>query len=304
VTARPDRLTLALFAVMVLIGGTNFVGVRFSNAELPPYWGATLRFLPASALLLAATVVGRVPFPRGAALAGAALYGVLNFGLGYALTYYGLIDAPAGTGAVVLATVPLMTIVLVALHGLERFRLRGLVGGVIALSGIGLVFREQLSANVPLLSLLALLGNAFVIAESNIIAKRLPRMHPIATNAVGMLVGGSMLLALSLVLGESHALPRESETWLAVTYLVLAGSIGLFGLYLVVLKRWTASGASYGLVLAPLVAVALGAALRGEIVTPIFVLGGVVVGLGVYIGALSGASPGSRAGSGPTSPGR
>jgi len=99
----------------VLIGGSNFVAVRFSNAELPPYWGAALRFLPASMLLLAAMAIWRIPFPRGASLRGAAIYGALNFGLGYALTYYGLQDAPAGTGAVVLATVPLFTLVLVAL---------------------------------------------------------------------------------------------------------------------------------------------------------------------------------------------
>ncbi|PYN11118.1 MAG: hypothetical protein DME05_25205, partial [Candidatus Rokuibacteriota bacterium] len=126
--ARPDRLTLALFVGVVLIGGSNFVAVRFSNAELPPYWGAALRFLPASMLLLAAMAIWRIPFPRGASLRGAVIYGALNFGLGYALTYYGLQDAPAGTGAVVLATVPLFTLVLVALHGLEPFRARGLVG--------------------------------------------------------------------------------------------------------------------------------------------------------------------------------
>jgi len=276
--------------------------VRFSNAELPPFWGAALRFLPASLLLLAATAAWRIPFPRGASLGGAAIYGALNFGLGYALTYYGLQDAPAGTGAVVLATVPLFTLVLVAIHGLERFRVRGLVGGVIALAGIAVVFREQLSASVPLLSLLAILGNALVAAESGVIAKGLPRMHPIATNAVGMLVGAVLVLALSFAAGEAHALPHTATTWAVVAYLAVVGSIGLFGLFLVMLRRWTASASSYALVVMPLVAVALGALLRGETITPIFVVGGVLVALGVYVGALSGASliPGSRAVPGPT----
>jgi drug/metabolite transporter (DMT)-like permease len=284
----PDGPTLALFVIIVLIAGSNFVAVRFSNAELAPFWGAALRFVPASALLLAAMALWRIPMPRAAALRGAAIYGVLNFGLGYALTYYGLIDAPAGTGAVILATVPLFSVVLVALHGLEPFRTRGLVGGLIALVGIGLVFREQLSASVPLLSLLALLGNALVISEANVIAKRIPRMHPIATNAVGMVIGSAMLLALALALGEPRALPRATETLVALVYLSIVGSIGLFGLYLVMLRRWTASASSYVLVVAPLVAVALGGALRGEIVTPVFVLGGVIVAIGVYVGALSG----------------
>jgi len=274
--------------------------VRFSNAELPPYWGAALRFLPASALLLAAMVVWRIPFPRGASLRGAALYGALNFGLGYALTYYGLQDAPAGSAAVVLATVPLFTLGLVALHGLEPFRVRGLVGGAIALAGIALVFREQLSASVPLLSLLAILANALVAAEASVIAKGLPRMHPIATNAVGMLVGAVLVLALSFVVGEGHDLPHTTTTWIVVAYLSVIGSIGLFGLFLVMLRRWTASASSYALVVMPLVAVALGALLRGESITPIFLVGGALVAAGVYLGALSGsASRGPRAAADP-----
>jgi drug/metabolite transporter (DMT)-like permease len=237
----------------------------------------------------------RIPFPRGVSLRGAAVYGALNFGLGYALTYYGLQDAPAGTGAVVLATVPLFTLGLVALHGQERFRVRGLVGGIVALAGIVIVFREQLSASVPLLSLLAILANALVAAEAGVIAKGLPRMHPIATNAVGMLVGAVLVLALSFAAGETHDLPHTATTWAVVAYLCLVGSIGLFGLFLVMLRRWTASASSYALVVMPLVAVSLGAVLRGEMVSSIFLVGGVLVAIGVYVGALSGSVRGSPA---------
>ena len=264
--------------------------MRFSNAELPPYWGAAIRFLPASALLGLAMALWRVPVPHGASLRGAALYGALNFGAGYALGYYGLVDTPAGTAAVLLATVPIFTLALVALHGQERFRVRGLVGALIALAGIGLVFREQLSANVPLLSLLAMLGNALVAAESGVIAKGMPRMHPIATNAVGMFVGGALLLLLSLLVGEQRNLPQASETWAAVVYLCVVGSIGLFGLFLAMLRRWTASASSYALVAMPLVAIALGAVIRGETITPIFIVGGILVAIGVYTGALSGSA--------------
>jgi drug/metabolite transporter (DMT)-like permease len=39
----------------------------------------------------------------------------------------------------------------------------------------------------------------------------------------------------------------------------------------------------------PLVAIALGAVVRGEVITPVFIAGGVLVAVGVYIGALSGS---------------
>ena len=274
----------------MLIGGSNFVAVRYSNAELPPYWGAALRFLPAGVLFLAAMLLWRIPMPRGAALRGAALYGVLNFAASYALAYYGLVDAPAGTAAVIFATVPLFTLALVALQGQEPFRARGLVGALIALSGIALVFREQLSTDVPLPALLAILASAAVAAESGVMAKALPQMHPVATNAVGMLVGGVLLLALSLIAGEQQPLPRAPETWAALLYLCVVGSIALFALFLAMLRRWTASASSYSIVVMPLVAIALGAVLREEVITAVFLVGAVLVAIGVYVGALSGTA--------------
>ncbi|PYN11117.1 MAG: EamA family transporter, partial [Candidatus Rokuibacteriota bacterium] len=64
----------------------------------------------------------------------------------------------------------------------------------------------------------------------------LPRMHPVATNAVGMFVGALIVLALSFAVGESHELPHTSTAWIVVAYLCVVGSIGLFGLFLVMLR--------------------------------------------------------------------
>jgi drug/metabolite transporter (DMT)-like permease len=261
--------------------------VRFSNAELAPFWGAAIRFGPAAVLLFLSLAIWRVPFPRGAALTGAVIYGALNFGVGYAFAYYGLQRAPAGTGSVILATLPIFTFVLAVLHRIEPLRARPLVGALVALGGIAFVFVEQLSADVPPVNLLALVGNAAAGAEATVIAKRFPRTHPLATNAVGMAVGAALLLTLSLIAGERWALPVRPETQLTLLYLATVGAIGLFGLFLFVVGRWTASAATYALVVMPLVAIALGALTRGEAVSPFFLVGAAIVAVGVYIGALS-----------------
>ena len=46
--APPDRLALAAFLGAVVIGGSNFVAIRYSNRELDPLWGAGLRFAGAA----------------------------------------------------------------------------------------------------------------------------------------------------------------------------------------------------------------------------------------------------------------
>ena len=54
-------------------------------------------------------------------------------------------------------------------------------------------------------------------------------------NALGMTAGAAVLLAASVIAGESLALPQSTQTWLAIGYLVVIGSVVVFLLYLVVL---------------------------------------------------------------------
>lgn len=261
--------------------------MRYSNAELPPFWGASIRFFAASAIFAVVMLAARLRPPHGAALIGAIVFGAVNFGISYAFAYYGLQRVNAGTAAVIVATAPLFTLVLAVAHRIERFRVRPIIGAVIALAGISIVFRQELSADVPAIYLLAMLANAAALAEALVIAKRFPRTHPITTNAVGALVGAVLLLALSLVTGEQQALPSRSDAQVALLYLSTIGSIGLFGLSLYVVSRWTASATSYALVVAPLVAITLGAILRGEPISALLLVGALIVGAGVYIGAIS-----------------
>lgn len=284
---RPDAATLAAYAAMTLIAGSNFVAVRFSNQELPPFWGATLRFALACALFFVVMRFRSAPMPRGRALAGVAVYGALGFGAFYALMYWALVSVPAGLASVLVALVPLLTFFLAIAHGLETFRLRGLAGALIALAGIAVVFAEQLGGAAEIAALLAVIAAAVCAAESTVLVKLFPRVDPAATNAVGILAGLAFLAPLSLVAGESWTVPQRTETIVAVLYLVTIGSVGLFAMFLYVLRRWTATATSYLLVVSPLVTVAVAALLAGEQVTLQFALGGALVGVGVYVGALS-----------------
>jgi drug/metabolite transporter (DMT)-like permease len=275
---------------MTLIAGSNFVAVRFSNQELQPFWGATLRFAVACALFLCVMQWRHAALPRGRALAGVAIYGALNFGAFYALLYWALRTVPAGLASILIALVPLLTFFLAIAHGLERFRMRGLAGGMIAVAGIGVVFAEQLGGPVEVAALLACIAGAVCGAESAVVAKLYPRIDPAATNAVGMLTGLAILAPLSLVAGETWTLPARMDTILAVIYLITVGSVGLFALFLYVLRRWSATATSYLLVVSPLVTVAVASMLAGEQITLQFALGGVLVGAGVFVGALSESS--------------
>jgi drug/metabolite transporter (DMT)-like permease len=290
-SAEGDRVALAAFVVMSVLAGGNAVGVRFSNRELDPLWGAALRFALAAALLLVVMAALRLAIPRGRALTGAVLYGGLTFGAAFALAYYALVRVHAGFGQTLLALVPLATLLLAVAQRRERLRAGAVVGALIAVIGVAVMAEAPLRESLPLLSLLAGIGSAFCFAEGAILVRWFPPVHPVTINAVGMATGAALLALGSVLAGETIALPERGETWAAIAYLVGIGSVVVFVLYVVVLRYWSASRAAYQFVLIPVVTLALSARLDDEPVGPGLILGGLLVLVGVYVGALRRSEP-------------
>ncbi|HEV2711587.1 MAG TPA: DMT family transporter [Gaiellaceae bacterium] len=284
--ATEERTALAAFVATSVLAGGNAVAIRFSNRELDPFWGAFLRFALAASLLAALMAALRLTLPRGRALTGTVLYGALGFGAGFALAYYGLVRIHAGLGQTLLAVVPLATLFLAVLQRQERLRLGALLGGLIALAGIAVMSNATLDADVPILSLAAVLGSALCLSQAAVLVRRFPPVHPVTMNAVGMATGAVLLFGGALLAHDTLEVPRRAETWLAIGYLVPVGSVLVFVLYLVVLRYWEASRAAYEFVLIPLVTVALSTWLDDEPLGIALLLGGPLVLLGVYVGAL------------------
>lgn len=278
--------TLAAFGGAVVIGGANFVAVSFSNDDLDPMFGATIRFAAAATLFFLIAAIFRIPLPRGRAALGAAIYGTLGFGLAYGCLYFALVGLSAGTTSIITASVPLVTLVLAVAHKQERFTLNGIIGGVLAMAGIGLISAGEIGGDVRPIYLLSALIGVIAIAESTVVIKMFPRGHPVATNAVGMGAGTLLLAVASLLFREQWALPASTRTWLVLAWLIVAGSVGLFALFLFVVARWTASASVYALTLMPVVAVTLGILIADETLTLNVVGGGLLVVAAVYVGAL------------------
>lgn len=285
---------LAAFLGLVALGGSNAVAIRWGMGDLPPLWAATLRFGLAAALLALLAVARHARLPRGRELLGAAVFGVLTFGAGYALMYLALVDVPAGSAMIVFAIIPLLTLLLAVVHRLEILSLRGIVGAVIAVVGVAIAFGLGGSGSIPLLSLGLLLLSALLAAESSVLVKLIPPGDPIGANLVGMTIGTLILGGLSMLAGETPALPQRPEAWATVVYLAVVGSIGQFLVFLWLLSRWTASGTSYAVLLMPIWTMVAAALLLDEPIVPAAVGGGAIVILGTWLGAF-GPSPRARA---------
>lgn len=286
----PAAPVLLAFAVSVFLAGANAVAVRFTVGELDPFWGAALRFAAAGAIFAAIAFLRRVPLPRGQTLVGVFIYGLLNFGLSFALIYFAIRELTASFTMVVLALAPLLTFSFAVLHRLEPFRWRALLGALISLAGIALAFAGQAAGGAPLWAVLFMAGGAACFAEATVVLKLLPPVSPLSANALGMAAATLFLAVLSLAAGEEWVLPQQAPTWTAILYLAIFGSVLLFYLVVYVIQHWTATASSYIVILAPFITVPLGALLAGETITAELLLGAILVLAGAYVGALTGAT--------------
>jgi len=281
----PDSKTYTAFFLAMIIGGANFIAVSLSNRELPPFFGATLRFALATLLFFLIARAWRIPLARGRDAVGAVSYGFLSVGVTNSLLYYALVGLSAGTVAVIVATVPLFTLAIAVLFRQERISLNRVAGGILAI--IGIVILRGLGGDFVLSYFVAALFAAIAFAGSNVVAKAYPNVHPINMNVLGTAAGTLLLAISSLIVGEQWAFPHKSATLIAVGWLVIAGSVGLFQLWLFVIKRWTASATVYAITGMPVIAALLGFVILDQPITIGVIAGGIMVIAAVFVGAIA-----------------
>jgi drug/metabolite transporter (DMT)-like permease len=95
----------------------------------------------------------------------------------------------------------------------------------------------------------------------------LPKSRPL-TSGAAMMLGGGVLLVLSALTGEMHPFPHVSwrAAW-ALLYLIVGGSLLGFTAFVWLLGRMPATRVASQAYIKPLVAVALGYFVAGEVIT-------------------------------------
>jgi drug/metabolite transporter (DMT)-like permease len=282
----PDRRVLGAFAAFILVSGGASVAIRITYGEMPPFWAATSRFGLGALAFWGLIAMRGLSLPRGRALAGAVLFGALTVGMAFLLIGWGLVETPASVYQVLMALIPLATLFLSSVEGVEAVTRRGITGSVLAVGGIAVTVTGTGGAGISLPHITAILLAALLVAQGGVVIKKFPPDPPIVTNAIAMTTGTLILGTASIVRGEAWTIPTQADTWLAFIYLVVAVTIVAFLLYMFVLEEWTASGTSYGFVLVPLVTIVVASAVAGEPITAAFLAGTALVLAGVYVGAL------------------
>jgi drug/metabolite transporter (DMT)-like permease len=283
--SRGEAPAWAAFAACSAIWGSTFLVISIGNDALAPVWAATLRVGLAAVLLGAWTLLRGQSLPRGPALRAALGYGVAQFGVNLPLLYWGEKVVPSGVSAVVFATIPFSSALVARALGLERLTTGKILGAAIAFTGVAVLFSSTLHQHIRPAGFAAVFVGATAASVGTALLKRGPRQDPFAANAVGCAAGAVIAGLASVLLGEPHAIPSTLRAAWPLLYLTIGGSLGAYVTLSWLISRWSVSRTSYITVIVPVIALALGAAVRheplgaGSLAGAALVLAGLLVGM-------------------------
>jgi len=276
------------FVGMCLIWGTTFLAIRIGSEAVQPLWGATIRLILAAFLNAIVALLTRAAWPRGSALRGIAVFGFLNLGVNFALLYWGEQTVPSGIAAVFYATVPLTTGIFAWMLGVQALERTHMMAAAVGLMGVALIFSGELRLGAPALALLGVFTAATLASFAGVILKKVPPHSSFVVNAIGAAVGACVCFLASLVLGESRAFPHTVAAWGPILYLTIAGNLGAYVLYTWLLTQWKVTSVSVGALIIPVLAVIVGALVRGESPATDTYLGAALVLFGVSVSLFGG----------------
>ncbi|HMD35532.1 MAG TPA: EamA family transporter [Vicinamibacterales bacterium] len=263
----------AAWAVVCIVWGTTYLGIRVALETIPPFVMAGIRYSIAGGMLIAIVILRGHPLPGPRAWPSLAVLGVLLLGFGNGGVVWAEQTVPSGLTAVLVATSPFWMVGLDALlpggAPLSGRRTTGLVVGFIGI--VLLVLPEiQLEGGRAFLGGVAAAQLACVgWAVGSIYARR--RGHGaasqesvLATAAFEMLFGSAALFAAAFVHREYPHVVFTARSAGALAYLIVFGAVIAFSAYSYALKHLPVATVSLYAYVNPVIAVALGTVVLDE----------------------------------------
>ncbi|MEY2413987.1 MAG: hypothetical protein QOD84_2593 [Acidobacteriaceae bacterium] len=285
-TVRPASWKILLaFGIIYFVWGSTFYAIRVGVNEVPPFLLAAFRFFAAGLILFVWLRATGTPNPTPRQWIGASFLGTVIFVLDYGCLFWAEQRVPSGIAAVVLACIPVfMTLLEIVFLRTQRLTWRLGMALLVGILGVAVLMNNSLSLGerpIDRAGTLALIFAAFSWSVAAIVTRRIP-LPPSKPMSAGtqMLSGGVQLFVLAALTGEFkgfHLAAVSWNAWLALVYLIIAGSIVGFTAYVWLLHYESPTKVGTYAYVNPVVAVALGYFLGGEVVGARTILGTVLV---------------------------
>jgi len=282
-----ERAGILAAVLSSAFGGTAPAATRYVIEATDPVTLAAFRFGVGFLLLLPlALALGR-RWPQGRDWLGVAALGILFYALFFVLYNAAFVYTTAARGALALATLPLLTMALAAVLGVESLGARKAAGVAIAVGGVGVALASGLAAAPPgaWIGDLIMAGGAVCMALYNVWSRPyIARSSALGFVTAGMGVGAACLVAIAWLRGGfAAAAGFGAPQWLAVASLGIFAAALSFYLWVFALERTTPTRVAATITVNPVAAALLAVPLLGEPIGLNLVLGLVAVGGGIWI---------------------
>ncbi|WP_284416278.1 MULTISPECIES: DMT family transporter [unclassified Bradyrhizobium] len=284
---RMDARDWSLLGLLSLLWSGSFIFNGLALKELPPLTLVLLRIALAAAILLPVLRLRGLGFPVG--IAGWRPYfavALFNNVVPFCLIVIGQTFITSGLAAVLNATTPLFTIVVMAAAGDERLSARrvaglivGLVGVVILRSGAGL------DGSGDGYGLLFGLGASLSYGIAALLVRRhLASSPPLATATFQLSASSMMMLVIAGVVDQPwHLAMPGLQTWLALIGLAALSTAFAYIVFFQVLRRSGATNVTLVTLLIPLTTILLGSLVLGETISLQEIVGALVIGSALLV---------------------
>jgi drug/metabolite transporter (DMT)-like permease len=283
-TARPTRWkTLLAFAIIYFVWGSTYLAIGVGVREVPPFLLAAIRFLVAGFALYGWTIVRGEHSPTAREWASVSLIAWLIFVMDYGLLFWAERRVPSGVAAIMMAAIPAFTAISeIVFLRTQRVTMRLAFAILIGICGVASLTSGSLNlggAPIDKAGAAALLIASMSWSVSSALMRKLPLpQSKVMSSGAQMLAGGVFLALTSGALGEFrnfHPATVSLGAWLALLYLIVAGSIIAFTAYVWLIHHESPTKVGTYAYVNPVVAVLLG-----------YLLGGEALGLRTISGAL------------------
>lgn len=263
---------LLAFGIVYFVWGSTFLAIRVGVHEVPPLIMAALRFGIAGAVLYGWTLARGEKQPTGRQWLSIGVLALLIFVCDYGLLFWAETRVPSGIAAVMLATIPaFIAVAEVALLRTRRFTVSLGVALLVGLAGVAILTMHAMGlggAVVGGAGAAALVAASISWSVASVLTRKLPLPESkMVSSGAQMLVGGVLLVPAAAAFGEwprFHPGAVSGGAWVALAYLIVAGSIVGFTAYLWLIHHESPTKVGTYAYVNPVVAVAIGHWFGGE----------------------------------------
>jgi drug/metabolite transporter (DMT)-like permease len=282
-----ESVGVLIAVVSSALGGTAAAITRYLVGSADPITLAILRWGIGVLCVLPTALFLRVRWPQRSDWLAVAVLGICFFGLFFVLYNIAVSYTTAARASLALSTLPLQTMVVGALLGIEPLTKRKTVGVCVAVLGVFAALASGLSAapSGAWRGELIMTGAVLCMAFYNVWSRPfIKRSSALGFLTVGMGAGAVALVAVGLLTGRVAILDTFGiPQWLAGVYLGVAGGALAFILWVLALERATPTRVANTMTVNPIAAGLLATQLVGEPITLNLIVGLIAVFAGIWI---------------------